>query len=297
MKVITNKDVESLNIKNSDFLTWATTMIQDKPSAYLPAKISMKPDGHNFYNVMPSILQKYSVAGVKVVTRYMDRTPSLRADILLYDYTNGDLKAIVDGTYITKMRTGAVAAHTILTFAKSDYQSIALIGLGEVMQATADILFEQVTNKNLSIKLYRYKDHAEKFIERYAHYKNLNFTICDSYKDAVTDSDIIISGVTYAEQNFCTDDCFKQGCLVVPIHSRGFQNCDLFFDKVYGDDRAHVCGFQYFDRFKSFGEVCDVVNGKIDGRQNDNERILVYNIGISIHDIYAAQKIYERFEK
>ena len=36
----------------------------------------------------------------------------------------------------------------------------------------------------------------------------------------------------------------------------------------------------------------DVVNGKADGRKNDQERILAYNIGISIHDIYYAYEIY-----
>ena len=27
---------------------------------------------------------------------------------------------------------------------------------------------------------------------------------------------------------------------VIPVHTRGFQNCDLFFDKVFADDTDHV---------------------------------------------------------
>ena len=73
---------------------------------------------------------------------------------------------------------------------------------------------------------------------------------------------------------------------MVPIHTRGFQNCDLFFDKVFADDYGHVKHFQYFDRFRSFGEVSGVVTNKITGRDNNTQRILVYNIGIAIHDIY-----------
>ena len=36
----------------------------------------------------------------------------------------------------------------------------------------------------------------------------------------------------------------------------------------------------------------DVVNGKAPGRERETERILAYNIGLSIHDIYLAEKIY-----
>ena len=77
-----------------------------------------------------------------------------------------------------------------------------------------------------------------------------------------------------------------------PIHTLGFTNCDLFFDKVFADDTGHVHHFKNFDKFKNFAEVCDVVNGEKQGRENDSERILTYNIGISIHDINFAANIY-----
>ena len=92
----------------------------------------------------------------------------------------------------------------------------------------------------------------------------------------------------------CEDDnLYREGCLVVPVHTRGFQNCDLFFDKVYADDTAHVCGFKYFSKFKQFGEIQDIIDGKIRGRVSDKERILSYNIGLGLHDIVYASKIYE----
>lgn len=292
MRIITSQDIERLNINNYEFYYWVNEMIKNKNRAYLPAKISMKQPEHIFYNIMPCILTDYNVAGIKVVNRYPTRYPSIQADLLLYDYNTGQLKALMDATYITKMRTGAVAAHSILLFARENYQSIGLIGLGNVMQATMDIFLELVTEKQLKIKLYNYKDHAKKFINRYKKYTNLEFIICNSYEETIADSDIIISGVTFADENFCDDSCYKEGCLVVPIHTLGFQNCDLFFDKVYGDDYNHICEFKYFDKFKQFNEICDVVNGIQKGRENNKERILIYNIGIAMHDIYFAHKIF-----
>ena len=110
----------------------------------------------------------------------------------------------------------------------------------------------------------------------------------------VAKSDVIVSCITEADGLLCEDNnLYKEGCLVVPVHTRGFQNCDLFFDKVYADDTAHVCGFKYFDKFKQFGEIQDVIDGKIKGRESDKERILSYNIGLGLHDIVYATKIYD----
>lgn len=109
----------------------------------------------------------------------------------------------------------------------------------------------------------------------------------------VRGSDVIISCVTYAPNDFCSDDAFDEGVLVVPVHTLGFTNCDFFFDKVFADDTGHVCHFKNFDKFRSFAEVSDVVNGVKPGRENDKERILAYNIGISLHDINFAAHIYE----
>ena len=84
-------------------------------------------------------------------------------------------------------------------------------------------------------------------------------------------------------------DLFKPGVLVVLVHTRGFQNCDTVFDKVFADDEGHVKGLKYFSQFKKFAELDRILKGQISGRENDSERILSYNIGIGIHDIYFAQ--------
>ena len=43
--------------------------------------------------------------------------------------------------------------------------------------------------------------------------------------------------------------------------------------------------------------MSDVVNGRVPGREHDNERILAYNIGLSIHDIAFAAHIWEMLDK
>ena len=71
----------------------------------------------------------------------------------------------------------------------------------------------------------------------------------------------MISGATYLPNDVCADEYFDEGVLVQPIHTLGFTNCDMFFDKVFADDLGHVHHFKNFEKFRQFAEVCDVVNG------------------------------------
>lgn len=292
MKLISHDLIMRLNISPYQCYEWVEEMLRNKDLALLPPKISMKQEGNIFYNVMPCIIPKYRIAGVKIVTRYPERTPSLDSKIMLYDLKTGNLKAIMDGNFITAMRTGAVAAHSIKLLAKKDYKTIGIIGLGNTARATFKVIMALEPLRPLTIKLYQYKNHADLFINKFKEYNNLTFQKCATYEEVIDKSDVIISCLTYTENNLCKDEFYQEGCLVVPIHTRGFQNCDLFFDKVYADDTEHVKGFKYFTRFKKFAEISDIIVGKAKGRENDEERIIVYNIGIAIHDIFFAEKIY-----
>ena len=120
----------------------------------------------------------------------------------------------------------------------------------------------------------------------------------DTHEALVENSDVLVSAVTEMPDLFCTaEHAYKKGMLLVPVHTRGFQNCDLFFDHVFADDKGHVCGFKYFDQFKQFHEISEVLLGEVPARLNDTERILAYNIGLGLHDVYFAHQIYELLKK
>lgn len=296
MKIISFDDVRSLNISPVKCYEWVSEMILHKADAFLPAKTHMNMPGNVFCNVMPSLVPGLigsNWGGVKVVTRYPERKPALDSKILLFDAASGEFLALMDGNWITAMRTGAVAAHSVINLAKKDYSTIGMIGLGNTARATMLVLAAMVPDRTLSIKLLRYKEQAELFAERFSEYENLHFIIVDDVKDVVKGSDVVVSCATYFENDICSDDCFDEGVLIVPVHTRGFTNCDLFFDKVFADDTGHVDHFKNFSKFRYYAEVSDVVNGKSVGRENDKERILAYNIGVSIHDINFAAHIYQ----
>ena len=293
--IIRNGDIRALDISPRQCVDWVEEAFSIKSEAQLPPKISVHPQGNDFFTSMPCLLpRQYGVFGMKVVHRISGAEPALGSDILLYDSQAGQLLALIDGDWITTMRTGAVAALAIKTLEqKSGNATYSFVGLGNTARATALCLLSMAGGKTVRFRLLRYKRQAEAFAERFASYGCAEFEIVDSVEEFVSGADVIVSCITDAQGLFCPDDSlYRPGVLLVPVHTRGFQNCDLFFDKIFGDDTGHVSGFRNFARFKAFDEFANVLAGKNPGRESDSERIIAYNIGLGLHDVVFAHKIY-----
>lgn len=294
MKIISDKQIIDLHISPSTCIEWVTQSFKYKYDSQLPAKMSVHPDGNDFITTMPCLLpQQFHTFGVKVVSRVNGRQPALKSNLMLYNSQTGELMAMLDADWITSMRTGAVATLAIKTFRNSKSKTYSFIGLGNTARATMKCLLGEFSNEFLNVKLLRYKDQAERFSEDFSLYKNVNFEIVNTIEDLVCDADVLVSCITDASGILVENtNLFKSGILLVPVHTRGFQNCDLLFDKVFADDTAHVKGFKYFDKFKKYGELSDVLTSRIRGRETDEERILSYNIGLGLHDVFYSYQIY-----
>ncbi len=296
MKHITNEDIVNLNISPEQCVEWVRDAFILKSECQLPAKMSVHPTGNDFFTTMPCLLPcEYRRFGAKVVSRIVGRVPALKSDMMLFDSQSGELLAIVDCDWITAMRTGAVATLAIKTLRQSQASEYAFIGLGSTARATLTCLLNSCADEHLNIRLFRYKDQAERIIEEYGHYKNASFTIVDTTTELVKGADVVVSCITDASGLLVENESlFKPGVLVVPVHTRGFQNCDTTFDKVFADDTDHVKGFKYFSEFREFHQLEEVLKGDVTGRANDSERILSYNIGLGLHDVLYASRIYDK---
>lgn len=292
MKIISSSIIKSLKIAPSQCVQWVKDSFLIKKTVQLPPKVSLHPQGNDFFNTMPCLIPQLQLFSVKVVHRTRNSVPALGSDIWLYNSTTGELLAMLDGDWITTMRTGAVAALAAQTFRRSGKVKYGFMGLGNTGRAALLCLLDSEPDVHHHVVILRYKNQAELFIERFTGYNNVTFTIVETATELVSEADVLISCITDASGLVCeNDEMFKKGCLVIPVHTRGFQNCDLFFDRVFADDRGHVQGFKYFDRFRSFAEFSEVLDSTAQGRTNDKEQILCYNIGIGLHDALFSWKI------
>lgn len=293
MKIIDSRQIADLNISPSTSVDWVREAFLMKNRCQLPAKISLHPRGNDFFNTMPCMLpDEYHTFGCKVVSRVKGTHPALKSDMMVFDTLTGEMTALMNADWITARRTGAVAALAINTLRNSTARVYAFVGLGVMAHATLDCLFATNEQKPLTVRLKRYKDQAERTAERYASVKNVTFEIVDTMDELVNGADVVVSCITDADGLMVENiELFKPGVLVVPVHTRGFQNCDTVFDKVFADDTDHVRGFRYFNSFRNFAELSDVLSVHNPGRQSDSERILSYNIGLGLHDVLFAHKI------
>lgn len=299
MKVISQKEIRALGISPRQCVEWIYESFGQKHEAQLPAKISVHPADADFFTSMPCLLpqkagDKHRYFGMKEVHRIEGAVPSLGSDMLLYDANTGELLALLDSDWITTMRTGAVAAVSAKALRKADAKTYGFVGLGNTARAAMLCILEAEPDRHFDVKLLKYKDQAESFIERFRAYTNVTFEVVDDINQLASSVDVFVSCITSANGLLVEDEqCFRPGVTVIPVHMRGLQNCDTTFDRVFGDDTDHVKGFRYFPQFRDYNEIGEVLAGRDPGRRSAEQRIIDYNYGLGLHDVVFASKIYE----
>lgn len=296
MYKISQEQILELNIKPLECINWAMQAIMNKKDFILPPKNSIKYNNGNFFNTMPVMLPKLEIFGVKEVSRIIGRKPSIKADFLLFDTKNGEKLAFIEADWITTARTGAVASISAKFLKKSDDFTFGFIGLGETAKSTMTCLVEIFKHNILKVNLLAYKNQHLEFMKKFEQHKNISFKVCNNINELIKLSGTIISAVTHQNSNFANASEYKNGTLIIPIHTLGFQNCDIEFDKIFCDDIGHIRDFKNFNNFKSLAELSNVLNGDILGRENDKQRILAYNIGVASLDLFFAYKILEKMK-
>lgn len=194
----------------------------------LPAKISVHPADYDFFTSMPCLLPESGgkltnrYFGIKEVHRIEGAVPSLGSDMMLYNANNGELLALVDCDRITTMRTGAVAAVSAKALRKSDAYIYGMVGLGNTARATMLCVLKAELEKHFHVKLLRYKNQAELFVERFRDYDNVSFEILDDINEMARTVDVFFSCITSANGLLVADEStFQSGVTFIPVHMRG----------------------------------------------------------------------------
>lgn len=293
LKYITNNDIINLNLSYKDANELVENAFLNKHNSILPAKTSISFGKDGFFNTMPVIIPDLNIMGVKLISRYSGRVPTIDGHIIIYNFKTGELTHILDASFITSLRTGAVCATAVKYLAKKK-DIFAFIGLGNTAKMSLKCILANITHK-ITVKLFKYKEQHISFINEFSNYDNVSFNVVDNMKDLCNNSDVVISCITHTNELLTEPEWFKDSALLIPVHTRGFQNCDTVFDKIIADDINHISHFKYFNQYKFTAELTDVISGRLSLNQT-KERIIAYNIGIALHDLYFAKHIIDMNE-
>lgn len=251
------------------------------------------------------------VCGIKWVASFPHnpqryRIPRANAFIILNDSHTGVPLAIMDGTYISAMRTGAVTGVGVKYLARKDSEVVAMIGCG-VQARTQLLAIKAVLSRITEVRCYDVNNKtSEAYAEDMAQRTELQTKAVSSVEEAVTGADVIVT-VTVADEPLVKNKFMKKGSLFVHVGSYQEEEDEVVFssDKIICDDwqsvlhrRTPILAKMYeqgklkdSDIYANLGEI---VNKKKAGRESDTERIFFLPIGMGSEDVIAAYKIYKR---
>lgn len=277
----------------------------------MPAKITTDMSSLNvngWFNSMPAYIHPLGSAGIKVVGGYSDNPknglPFIRANVLLTDPENGDLRALVSGDWISDARTGAQPA-VAMKYLAAKTDVLTMIGAGRQAYYAVECI-----RRVHKLKEVRVCDIRPEAREKFATYfPDADFTITpyESIEAACQDADVIIT-LTTADAVLVEEPWCKPGCLVMPMGSfhEVDDNIARKFDKLFLDNIAQGMHRGQFLNMAHNGEITEadfhaelpnVVAGTKTGREDPNERIICQLVGMGCPDIAVATLVYNRVKE
>lgn len=226
--------------------------------------------------------------------------PRASALIVLNDSETNYPVAVMEGSLISAMRTAAITGVSIKYLAKKDFSDITVIGCGPIAQMQIKTVLEQYAQVK-KIHLFDVNPEAAEKLKALflSEYPNLEIEIHDSAKSAIVQTDVLIT-CTVSDKPYIPFEWLKKGCFVSNISIMDIEpEVFLKVDKVIVDDWDQsnrekkvinvLVEDGLFSREKLHAELGDIIIGHKNGREHEDEIILLNPMGMAIDDIVCAK--------
>src|SRR5699024_543182 len=172
---------------------------------------------------MPSYLSEMQSIGIKWVSGYPSNRkkglPTILGLQIMNSVETGLPIAIMNATWLTNARTGAVSADSAQRLAKKDSEVSGLIGAG--MQARFQIRALKKAIPNLkTVKVFDiFEKASQAFKKEIESELSIEVSIAEGFKEAVIGSDIVITAVPKIDNPIVKIEWLKPGVLCIPLES------------------------------------------------------------------------------
>lgn len=264
---------------------------------------------------MPAYSSELGLAALKNVNVFpanvgngLSTTP---AEIMLINADNGYLLAMLDGTYVTQLRTGAASGAAFDVLAHRNCRKGALIGTGGQAEAQLEAMLTARQLEEVSIfspNRDRCTAFADRMRAKYASF-GVSITCAESADSCVEDADLIITVTTSAEPVF-DGALVKKGATVscVGTYEPNKHEIDSALiaraDKIYCDFKEAALSESgdllipinqgLITENDILGGLGEVINGTLTGRESDDEIIVFESVGIAAQDLTTSGMIYAK---
>lgn len=318
LRFVSGPDIDALGITRTDIIDAVSQVMaaHGRGQTVFEPRVHLAPGngsaGHfNILRGHVSTLGEHGISGIKVVgdfvLNYESGLPSELALVTLYDPATGTPLAVIDATFITEARTGAMTALGARHLARSDAKILGHVGT----RATAfsnvtmlDAIFDFAEIRVTS----RRPESREAFAEQLRAEIRTPVRVTSSFEETFDGADILVEATRLtAPRPLLHPGLVRPGAFVVPYGTISAVSPDLLdvMDKVIVDDwreaqagplgalRHHVDTGALTEQ-TLHAELGQVITGDRPGRETADERILLWHRGLSILDVAVAHLILER---
>jgi alanine dehydrogenase len=293
-----------------DILDQAFTELSNG-TAVLPLRIGINaPEGVSLY--MPAYLKQMNAMACKVVSVYKNNPqkhnlPTTIGKVLLQDAENGDVLSIMDGGYLTAVRTGAVSGLATRYLANPASGQVAAIfgagvqaqmqlwGVAEARQLSRALVFDVSAQA------------AETFCKSMSQKLNIPVEVCTDV-EKMLQADIICTATSSATPIF-DGAKVKPGAHINGIgsHAPKARELDTTIIKrsLLIADSREACLNEAGDIMipiqegaisaeHIYADLGEIVTGKKPGRTSADQITLFKSNGLAIQDAAAARLVYDK---
>ncbi len=173
----------------------------------MPTRLSLSiPEKQGWLGVMPAYLAQAGSLATKIVTVYQNNAtrhgiPNVLAAVMLNDVETGRIEAIMEGSQITAMRTGAVSGVATKHLARTDANSLGIFGAGVQARRQFQAVREVRAISSASVYDTR-KEVIHDFITETTAQGDVKVSVANTPEEVVRESDIIVTATTSANPVF-----------------------------------------------------------------------------------------------
>lgn len=283
-------------------------------TALMPQRTAIPvPDHSGVALFMPAQMKQLGAFGTKVVTVYKDNVPkynmpTVLGTILILDQKTGNCDAIMDGGFLTAMRTGSVSGIATKYMANKDAKTAVIIGSG--IQAKTQVWATCEAHKFEKYIVFSLdpKEKIEAFCREMQEKHGIPFVAANSAEEAVRQADVLTLA-TSAKDPIIDGEWLKPGCHINGIGSHAPAMRELDEKTVLKSrivcDQTSACLVEAgdlmipinegkLDKNSIAGDLGAVITGKILGRTSHEEITLFKSVGLAVQDISTAFAVYNK---
>lgn len=275
-----------------------------------PPKPGLRPVGSKgFLDGYLAYVDETPYLGIKWLSGYFENPgkglPFINGLILLNEVETGMPLSIMGCGYITGLRTAGVNGMALRRLVTKEQVTVSVIGCG--LQGRTNLMAALSCGWNVE-KILCWnirRPGAEKYREEMAaRYPEYEIRVADTLEETVREADVLIIGAPLeldGSTRIIPKGLLKPGVTIAAVNGDAsfLEEALTEIDRVFVDDNdsygARRASPMLSDKLPERSEeIAELVMGRIPGRKDQQERILITAEGMAINDISCAYLMYQK---